>query len=277
LYLKDEQFDACYSAFLKCEGFLRRAYEDSVKFYTRKLLDILVNDYLRAQTSVAATSKTIPVSFVVTSLSDYDRTFALNHIVSQLESRLSILVADSDCSGVSAAHEVLAQLASSYREKLIIKTNTERYRGAKSNEIAKSIGEQTALMLESPLSALKISTMQEETNTVLVVLRNVEKLQTKIFSDFMEALYRCNELNFVVIGFASEHCPLSLHLKPSTTHANLSCSFRSTCTPFELYDEFMGKVFATSPLPMAFPVPVVNWLHEKFWRSNNCVQSTMER
>ena len=44
--------------------------------------------------------------------------------------------------------------------------------------------------------------------------------------------------------------------------------------PF-IHPILLGKVFAGSELPVVFPASVINWLHEKFWRSNSCVKGIL--
>jgi hypothetical protein len=291
LYEVDEFFDYRFSARTKCENYLRSDFEGTVDGLVLSLTDLIADDFRRARLEFAEASqdpkaqaqRRLPVSFVTTSLSDYDRGFAVDRVIARLEETLLIPVADCNCLYGKSAHDYLVRIAQSYREKIIRKASAYRYRGAKANDISKILGEQSSVSEDAPLLMLghdAKSCADVDVGcraTVVVLLRHVEQMPCEVFSELLEAVHFMQPgLNVFFVPFCSAHCPLPLLVGPSI-HPILSVSIRATCTPFDLYDEFIGKVFCGGKLPVSFPLPVVNWLHEKFWRCGNCVQSTLDR
>jgi len=112
----------------------------------------------------------------------------------------------------------------------------------------------------------------------MLVLRHAERLPLSDFGATLDVLYAdvLPRIKVHVVLFCSALSPLPLRLEQSP-RSLLQVTLRHTCHPIDFYDVFMGKVLANNELPVLFPRKVINWLHEKFWRSTCCVRGTLDR
>lgn len=112
---------------------------------------------------------------------------------------------------------------------------------------------------------------------LVILLRNCERIDPEVFGIFIKNLssfsgsMRCH-----VIVFNSCLCPCPIPLEKAT-RILMDISLHKTVGPFEIYDDMMGRILAARELPISFPASVIAWIHESFWRSNNCNSSAIDR
>jgi hypothetical protein len=273
LYKADEQFDNRLGAYNKCNRYLQQVYESTCEGLHLKLNDLISDDYLRAMSSK---TESIYVSCVTSSLSDVDRNTVIDDLIDSVDARLSISIADGTCVKCPSAHDFYVHITESYRQKLLREANQEKFRGAKGRTVVKNSNSLSHLIQEAPLLALsEILSEAGSSSTMMIVLRHAERLHVHVFGEIIEMMKR-SDLKAHFVLFCASQCPLPLRLDKSSSSL-LSVTLRATCSPLEFYDEFMGKVLGGCELPVTFPPKIINWLHEKFWRSNNCVHSVWAR
>lgn len=272
-YMDDEQFDNRLGAYNKCDKYLQNIYESTCLDLHQKLFDTISDDYLRAMSS---RTDSIYVSCVTSSLSDVDRNTVIDDMMDTLDDRLSISIADVTCLKCPSAHDFFVHVAENYRQKVARQAHEVRFRGAKNKAVVKSSNSLSQLIQEAPLLALsEILSESESSSTIMIILRHVERLHVHVFGEIVQMIKQSDiKAHFVI--FCAAQCPLPLRLDKSSSYL-LSVTLRTTCTPSEFYDIFMGNVLGGCELPVTFPPKIINWLHEKFWRSNNCVHSVWAR
>ena len=273
LYTADEHFDNRLGAYNKCNKYLQRVYENTCQELHAPLINLISDDYLRAMSSK---TDSIYVSCVSSSLSDVDRNSVVDDMIENIDLRLSITIADVTCLKCPSAHDFYVHVAESYRQKLFRIASEEKFRGAKNKAFVKNSNTLSHLIQEAPLLALtEILADSGSSSTIMIILRHVERLHVHVFGEILE-LTKKSKLKVHFVAFCAAQCPLPLRLSKSA--GSLLCvTLRTTSSPLEFYDEFMGNVLGGCELPVTFPPKVINWLHEKFWRSNNCVHSVWAR
>ena len=279
LFKRDDQFDSRLNAFNKCNDFLKKTYEITLKQLSSKLIDKLINAFLSAVDAIEY-EHSVPFNLISSSLSDYDNNEVIFLTVTQLEDKLNVLVAETDCHNCSSAHELFVNIVDNLRQNLAKRVVRQRYRGAK-DKLAAKHNEVLDLIKYAPLTALnsllhQYKHLNYNTKSIVFVLKHAEKVPLTIFADVIESLHEITDLNIHLFVFCSSLCSLPL-LLDKAPRSLIAVTISSTVLPFDIFDKFMGKVFASCELPISFPPMIIEWLHEKFWRCKTCVKTTMDR
>lgn len=107
-------------------------------------------------------------------------------------------------------------------------------------------------------------------------MRHAERIDLEVFSALVEALAGFSELRVHLVLFTSALCPLPLRLDKSA-QSLVDASLHGGARPWAIYDEFMGRVFASRHINVSLPPALIAWIHESFWRSHCSVRDAMDK
>ena len=272
-YTSDEHFDTRICAYNKCDDHLTSAYRITCANLHVTLRSLIREDYIR---SASSEIETVYVSCVSSALSDVDRKAVVDDLIRYLDTKLMIPIADISCLKCPSAHNLFCNVAESYHQRVNKKVVKERGRQTKGRSQVKNSDNMYQLIKEAPLLALsEMLAESEKSETLMIILRHSERLQMHVFGEMIEMLEQ-SDISAHIVLFNSSQCSLPLRLDKGP-RSSLSITLRYTCTPAVFYDDFMARIFCNREIPVHFPQKIISWLHEKFWRSNNCIHGVKDR
>jgi hypothetical protein len=135
---------------------------------------------------------------------------------------------------------------------------------------------------------------------LVICIPNAECMDASVFEHLIQFMDRVNRSfdsgsadgNSCSNQFSDENSSKYLRVHFILVHSAI-CSFQlctsrlvqacvqfnivETMTPFDLYDAVIGKAFSENQVPVWLGAEAIAWIHENFWRSNQCVISALER
>ena len=285
LHALDDMYDMRQNAYLRCYNFIWQLYEAKLVSHHRDLFSALQADYnkvlLSSRVTVRSSSRTVPVSFVSTSLSDPDRQLLVQCSTKSLCGPTGgrILHGDVSCHASQSAHDLLVEAATNVHKVFHKLTNT-RQRQAGSNmtqklsDLMDHIVDQPLHVIEEVLAALRAGPGAFQPVMVLN-LHYAERLEQGTFGGLLTHL-AMSRLKVVVVAFHSSCCPLPMRLD----HAHqplLDASLHASAAAWSVYDDLMGEALAAKAMPMSMPPSLVLLLHEGFFRSHACIRTAVDR
>lgn len=276
LFKEDEHFDTRLKGLAKCKNYINDAYINTSKKLNTQLTNQLADDYLKAMDS---RTHNIKVSAVITSLSNPDRNVFIDDTISELESRLGVLIAATEFDTYASAHDFYVKVTESYKLKISRGSTKVGRLNTNSKTHLRNTRKNSVLIQDAPLIALKYiiseNSISSALNSIMIVVRHVERLHNHVFGEILEMIHnKPIKMHLVIFCSSQRSLPVVLEKSP---RGLLCLSIRKTCDPLDFYDQFMGFVLGGCELPVSFPARIINWIHEKFWRSNNCVRSVAKR
>ena len=272
-YASDEHFDTRICAYNKCDDYLKIMYRTVCADLHVALRGQIKEDYIRAASSDI---ETVYASCVSSGLSDFDRNTVVDDLIQYIDSKLMVPIADIACLKCPSAHSFFGHVAESYHQRVGRKAAKERNRLGRVRSHAKSENNMYRLFKEAPLLALsEILADSKSSAAIMIILRHSERLHVHVFGEIVEMLQQ-SDIRAHLVLFNSSKCGFPLRLDKSP-RSLLSVTIRGTSAPSEFYDVFMRQIICNTEIPIRFPRKIIHWLHEKFWRSNNCVHSVKNR
>jgi len=287
LFLKNDHFDYLFNAYLRCETFLQDWLDKVMIDHHKYLIDGLIKDYNRNNNKINNNNNKnksiVSISCINTGLSDLDRDYLIDRIINRLEKELMISIAESQCNSFDSARDILIDICCQYYYKQTRVIETEKRRASsktqgiiklKSNDFLTKIKDKPLESLQELKDIKKV--INNENKVLIILLRHCERIDPEVFGVFIKTISSYNGMKCHIIAFNSSICPNPIPLEKST-RILMDLSLHKTVGPFEIYDDFMGRIVAARKIPISFPASVIAWIHESFWRSNSCSCSVLDK
>jgi hypothetical protein len=291
LYRSDSHFDSRFNAYLRCEMHLMQLYENVVCSHHENLVEKLTKSVNAAATSTNSSSSNslnsnnsnlLHLDCVSSSLSNPDLIIVIAMLKEHLDASNAVIV-DSLCNNIDSAYDILCEIVENLRVLTDESKRAEKRSAAvNSTTFSKPKSWAACTMKDMPSRAIvdTLAFFEESRGKkgLVLIMRNVERIDSEVFSNLLELIHGLidQQVHVHIITFNSSMCALPLSLCKSAQHL-VETSISGTITPWEIYDDFIGRVVSAQKLPVSLTAEVWQWIHESFWRSSCCVRTALDR